>query len=65
MQDKRRSPTDTRPRNTWTLNLRMTEPQRLEILREATEKGVSISDVARARIFGTAETPAPFADDAA
>ena len=64
MQHKqRRSPTDRRPLNTGVLNLRMTEAQRLEILREAAAKGVSMAAVARDRIFGTAETPA--ANDAA
>ena len=59
MQHKpRRSPTDRRPLNTGVLNLRMTEAQRLEILREASERGVSMAAVARDRIFGTAEMPA-------
>ena len=58
MQDKRRSPTDRRPRNTQVLNLRMTDAQRLEILREASDKGVSMAAIARDRIFGTVETPA-------
>ena len=65
MQDKRRSPTDRRLRNTWALNLRLSEVQRLEILRDAAEKGVSISDLVRARIFGSAEKPVPADSDVA
>ncbi len=51
METKRRSPTDKQPRSTWGVNLRLTEDQRRQIVREATEKGVSISDVLRTRIF--------------
>ncbi len=57
MKLKHRSPTDRRPRTTWTLTLRLTEDQRAEIVREATEKGISLSDVVRARIFGPDGSP--------
>ena len=40
-----------------TLTLRLTEDQRAEIVREATEKGFSLSDVVRARIFGPGGSP--------
>ena len=53
MEEKRRSTTDRRPRNTEVLNLRMTEAQRRDLVAEAIKKGVSISDVMRARIFGS------------
>lgn len=51
MQGKRRSATDRRPLNSTVLNVRMTADQRRDLVAEAMEKGISISEVARARIF--------------
>ena len=52
-QEGRRSPTDRQPRCTEVLNVRMTEAQRAEIVRQAVELGMSLSDVVRTRIFGS------------
>ena len=59
----RRSPTDRRPRNTWSINVRLSELQRLEILRDAAAEGISISDLARSRIFGSSEARRAASDD--
>ena len=53
MKTRRRSPTDRRPLNTEVLNLRTTQDEKLCLVAEAAKKGVSISDVLRARIFGS------------
>ena len=51
MQGTRRSATDRRPLNSTVLTVRMTADQRRDLVAEAMEKGISISEVARARIF--------------
>ena len=51
MQKKCRSATDRRPRSTEVLHLRVTRDQKEDLVAEAMKQGISLSDVARARIF--------------
>ena len=50
---KRRSPTDRRPRTPDILSIRVTQDEKREIILEANVKGISISDVARRRMFAS------------